>query len=173
MAIAITVNEYLSKHDVNYELVEHRHTRSSLDSSCSARIPTEQVAKAVILENDDGEYLMASLPVDHRLALNQVNELTGKVYFLINEVRLRALFPDCAQGAIPCLGEAYAIKMIIDDSLLNVEQVYIEAGDHRHLVKLDHQQYSELFSAIPHGSICGAVIGSPKQTEHLNGECRI
>ena len=170
MAIAISFNEYLSKHHINYELVKHRATVSALDSSCSAHLPTAQVAKAVVLQNTDGEYLMATLSVGHRLNISQLNQLTGKEYHLISEIRLRDIFTDCEQGAIPGMGLAYKIKMIVDDALLNAENVYIEAGDHRHLVKINQQQYAQLTSSMPHGDISGRVIGSPKWVEHLSSE---
>lgn len=173
MAIAITFSEYLSKHNIDYELVKHRHTSSSLDTSCSAHLPTAQVAKAVVLQSNDGDYLMATLSVGHRLAIGQVNKLTGKDYHLVNERRLSELFPDCDQGAIPGIGEAYQIKMMVDDALLQAEQVYIEAGDHCHLVKIEHQQYADMLSAMPHGNICGPIIGTPKLAEHLSSEWRL
>ena len=170
MAITITLNEYLSQHNIDYELIKHRHTTSSLDSSCSAHLPTAQVAKAVILQSKDGEYLMATLPADHQLSISDVNKVMGKEYRLVNEWRLHELFPDCEQGAIPSIGEAYKMKMMIDDVLLNAEQVYIEAGDHRYLVKIAHEQYAQMMSAVPHANICGRDIGPPKFTESLSSK---
>jgi len=170
MAISITFNEYLASHDISYEVVKHRPTTNSLDSCSSAHLPTEQVAKAVVLKDAEGEFLVASLGVGHRLSIDQVNKLTGKDYQLVNEVQLRELFPDCAQGAIPGIGEAYEFDMLVDDALLGAKQVYLEAGDHRHLVKLDHRQFSDLLASKPHGNISGAVIGTPKWAEHLSSE---
>ncbi|NQY64194.1 MAG: YbaK/EbsC family protein [Alteromonadaceae bacterium] len=173
MAISISFIDYLSKHDIDYELISHRHTTSSIDSSFTAHLPSEQVAKAIILQSNDGDYLMASLSVGHRLSISQVNELTGKQYNLVNEVRLSELFPDCEQGAIPGIGEIFKINMLVDDALLNAEQIYIEAGDHCHLVKINQRQYTNILLDIPHGNICGATIGRPKMAEHLSSEWRL
>mgnify|MGYP000051488387 CR=1 FL=1 len=173
MAIAMTFQDYLTKHEIDYELVKHRPTNSSLDSSFSAHLPSAEVAKAIILQSNDGDYLMATLSVGHRLSISQVNALTGKKYRLLNEVRLGDLFSDCEQGAIPAMGLAYKMRMMVDDTLLNAEHVYIEAGDHQNLVKINHQQYAQLMSAIPHGNICGQAIGTPKLAEHLSSEWRL
>ena len=170
MAISITLNEYLSQHNIDYELIKHRHTTSSLASSNSAHLPTSQVAKAVILQNKDGEYLMATLPANHRLSINDVNATMGKEYHLVNEWQLHELFPDCEQGAIPAVGNAYKMKMMVDDALLNAEQIYIEGGDHRYLVKIDHKQYKQMMSAMPHGNICGRDIGTPMFAESLSSK---
>ncbi|WOH37913.1 YbaK/EbsC family protein [Thalassotalea fonticola] len=170
MAISITFDEYLAKKKVDYELVKHRRTNSSLDSSNSAHLPTAQVAKAIVLQSNEGDYLMATLSVGHRLSISQVNKLTGKEYHLLNEVHLGDIFTDCEQGAIPAIGSAYKMNMMVDDVLLNADHVYIEAGDHQNLVKINHQQYTKLMEATPHGNISGANIGTPKWAEHLSSE---
>lgn len=168
MAISITLNEYLSQHNIDYELIKHRRTTSSLDSSFSANLPTTQVAKAVILQNKEGEYLMATLPVNHQLSITDVNTTMGKEYHLVNEWQLDELFPDCKRGAIPAVGNAYKMKMMIDNALLNAEQVYIEGGDHRYLVKIDHKQYTEMVSLMPHANISGQPAGTAEFVESLS-----
>lgn len=173
MAISISFNEYLTNHNIDYELVKHRHTRSSFDSSCSAHLPSDEVTKAIILQCSDGGYLMSTLSVGHKLSIAQVNQLTGKNYHLLNETRLSELFPDCEQGAIPSVGEAFAIDMLVDNSLLRAKQVYIEAGDHRHLIKIEQQEFAKMLAKVPHGNISGAVVGYPKMVEHLSSEWRM
>jgi Ala-tRNA(Pro) deacylase len=170
MAIAITFEQFLCEKHVNYEVVTHNPTQSSYDSSCSAHLPNSQVAKAIVLETDNGEYLMATLSVAHRVSLEQVKALTGKEYHLVNEARLSDLFPDCQQGAIPAIGQAYHLDMMVDDALLNVEEVYIEAGDHEHLLKISHQQYCDMLASMPHGDICGSVIGIPRNSDVFSSE---
>ena len=55
---------------------------------------------------------------------------------LVEEEELTEIFKDCAEGAIPALGEAYGLDVIWDEELMGVEDIYIEAGDHRHLIRL-------------------------------------
>jgi len=173
MAISISFNEYLTSHHIDYELIKHRFTKSSFDSSCSAHLPSAEVAKAIILQSSDGSYLMSTLSVGRKLSIAQVNQLTGKHYHLLDEVQLSELFPDCEQGAIPSIGAVYALNMLVDDGLLNTKQVYIEAGDHRHLIKIKQQEFAKLLSNVPHGNISGEVIGYPKMVEHLSSEWRM
>jgi len=173
MAISISFNEYLSNHHIDYELVKHRSTKSSFDSSCSAHLPSNEVAKAIILQSNDGSYLMTTLSVGRKLSIIQVNKLMGKNYHLLEEAQLSELFPDCEQGAIPSIGDAFAMDMLVDDALLSEKQVYIEAGDHRHLIKVDQQQFTHLLAKVPHGNIQGAFIGYPKMVEHLSSEWRM
>jgi len=165
MAIAITLKEYFANESIHYETIKHHRALTLLDSSRSAHLPAEKVAKAVVLQSEDGDYLMATLPANSHLSLTDVNKLTGKHYALLNEQKLQELFPDCSQGAIPALGTPYKIKMLVDDSLLTSDTIYIESGDHKNLLKLKGQEYSSLVAQMAHGAIRGANIGAPRISE--------
>lgn len=173
MAIAITLEEYLSGKEIHYDTIKHHRALTLLDSSRSAHLPAEKVAKAVILQSEDGDYLMASLPANSHLSLTSVNELTGKHYELVNECKLQELFPDCSYGAIPAVGTPYKMNMLVDESLLTAETVYIESGDHENFLKLSHQEYSHLVAQMPHGNIRGANIGAPRIWERTGRNWQI
>ena len=173
MAIAITLKEYFANQDIHYETIKHRRALTLLDSSRAAHLPAENVAKAVILQSEDNDYLMASLPANSHLSLTDVNKLTGKNYHLVSEHELRDLFPDCSQGAIPAIGTPYKMAMLVDESLLSAESIYIESGDHIHLLKISHQEYSNLVAKMPHGKIRGANIGAPRIWERAGKKWQI
>ena len=63
---------------------------------------------------------------------------------LVDEDELHDIFRDCAAGAVPALGEAYGLDVIWDDELTQAPMVFIEAGDHRHLICLEQSQFSRL-----------------------------
>lgn len=165
MGIAITLKEYFTNEKIHYDTVKHRRALTLFNSSCSAHLPAEKVAKAVVLQNEEGDYLMASVPANSRLSLTGVDALTGKHYELVSEHKLRELFPDCSPGAIPAMGIPYKVKMLIDDSLLASETVYIESGDHQNLLKLTHQEYNNLVANMSHGNIRGVNVGAPRLRE--------
>ncbi|PKH04147.1 deacylase [Psychromonas sp. MB-3u-54] len=161
MGIAITLKAYFTNEKIHYDTVKHRRALTLLNSSRSAHLPAQEVAKAVLLQDDEGDYLMASVPANSRLSLIGVNNLTGKHYQLVSEYKLQELFPDCSPGAIPAMGAPYKVKMLIDDSLLASESVYIESGDHQNLLKLTHQEYNHLVANMLHGDIRGTHVGVP------------
>jgi Ala-tRNA(Pro) deacylase len=173
MAIAITLKEYFENEDIHYDTIKHRQALSSLDSSRSAHLPAEKMAKAVVLQNEEGDYLMASLPANCRVSLTDVNFITGKHYQLVSEQKLQELFPDCSQGAIPAIGTPYNMNMLVDESLLTTDSIYIESGDHQNLLKLNHQEYINLVAAMSHGNIKGANIGAPRIWERTGINWRI
>ena len=152
MAIARTLKSYLDRYDVPYDMVHHAHTESALDSAFSAHVPVHQLAKAVVMEDDDG-YVVAVIPSDNRLNVRWVNEELDRDLRLASEDKLRKLFKDCDSGAVPALATAYDLPVIWDDRLQNVADIYIEAGDHAHLVHLRGEDFRAMMEMRPHTMI--------------------
>ncbi|MNP54336.1 YbaK / prolyl-tRNA synthetases associated domain protein [compost metagenome] len=69
---------------------------------------------------------------------------------MTRESGLPHLFEDCERGAIPALGEAYGIKMLLDPSLTRQGDIYLEAGNHSYLVHMSTEQYLKL---VPHAEV--------------------
>jgi Ala-tRNA(Pro) deacylase len=152
MAIAITLKSYLDDHKVRYDTVEHAHTESAIDSAKSAHVPPHQLAKAVVLQDDAG-FIVSVLPSSNRLNLGWVNEELQRDLHLASEAELRKLFADCSTGAIPALSNAYGLKVIWDDQLKHANDIYIEAGDHEHLIHLRGEDFRQLMEKLPHSVI--------------------
>jgi Ala-tRNA(Pro) deacylase len=152
MAIAMTLKAYLDGHQVHYDTVEHPHTVSAMDSAKSAHVPAHQLAKAVVLEDKNG-YIVGVLPSNNRLNLGWVNEELQRELKLATEPELKKLFKDCVTGAVPALSSAYGLKVIWDDQLKYASDIYIEAGDHEHLIHLKGEDFKALMNKLPHSVI--------------------
>ena len=152
MAIATTLKSYLDERGVEYDTVEHTHTDTAMDSAKSAHVPPYQMAKAVVLEDEDG-YIVSVLPSNNRLNLAWVSEELNRDLRLATEPELEKLFKDCEAGAIPALSDAYGLKVIWDDQLKHASDVYIEAGDHEHLIHLRGEDFKQLMESLPHSII--------------------
>jgi Ala-tRNA(Pro) deacylase len=152
MAIAQTLMAYLQEQGIRYDLMEHRHTETAVESAHAANVPPHQVAKAVVLCDDAG-FVLGVLPANHSLEIDWVNEELGRQLEMACEKEFTELFADCEPGAVPALGEAYGLKVIWDDELGYTSDVYIEAGDHEHLIWLDRHDFRKLMSSLPHSII--------------------
>lgn len=152
MAISQRLKDYLDEHHVDYSVVSHAHTESSEDSARSAHIPLHQMAKAVVLEDEQG-YIVGVLPSNNRIDLDWVNEELGRELEFADEDELDKLFSDCDTGAVPALSDAYGLKVIWDDQLQHASDIYIEAGDHEHLVHIRGEDFKLLMAAMPHSII--------------------
>ena len=152
MAIAITLKAYLDEHHVEYDMVKHLHSETALEAAHSAHVPSHQVAKAVVLEDEDG-YVVSVLPSTNQLDLEWVNETLGRELELAREMELRELFRDCAMGAVPALSNAYGLDVIWDDQLKTASDIYMEAGDHENLVHMRGETFQKLVENLPHSVI--------------------
>jgi Ala-tRNA(Pro) deacylase len=152
MAIATTLKSFLEEHQIKFDTVEHKHTDSSVDAAKSAHVPPHQMAKAVVLEDKAG-FIVSVLPSNNRLNLGWVNEELKRDLRLATEPELKALFEDCDTGAVPALSNAYGLKVIWDDQLKHASDIYIEAGDHEHLIHLAGEDFRQLMEKLPHSVI--------------------
>lgn len=153
MAIAKTLISYLKERGIDYQLIEHKHTPTAEASAHAAHVPVHQVAKAVVLCDDQG-YVISVLPASRTLEVEWVNEALERQLTMACEEEFKSLFKDCEAGAVPALGEAYGVKVIWDDDLAYTSDVYIEAGDHEHLIWLEHRDIKKLMEDLPHTIIC-------------------
>lgn len=152
MDISVTLQKYLANHGVAYDIVSHRHTATSMNAASAAHIPAEKVAKPVILEDETG-YLMAVIPASQHLKINEVNHVLGRDMELATEAELRSLFFDCELGAIPPVGEAYGMETIIDESLIECPDIYLESGNHEDLIHIRGASFTRLMQHAPHARI--------------------
>ena len=155
MSIPTRLSSYLEQRGARYDICAHQHSRCSAETARTAHVPPHQLAKSVIVEDDAG-CVMAVVPADRSVKLGQLSRLLDrKPLRLADEARIATLFADCDRGAVPALGMAWGIETVVDDELEASEVVYIEAGDHEHLLRLAHDQFHELMIDARHGRFCG------------------
>lgn len=150
MAIAHTLEDYMVRQGIHYDVVMHPHTKSSMETAEAAHIPGDALAKAVILEDDDG-YLMAVVPATHHIRLGALRRQLRRALRLASERDIARIFNDCDTGAIPPLGMLYGLPTLVDDALAERDDLYFEAGDHEELIHLDGVEFDTLFASAQHG----------------------
>jgi Ala-tRNA(Pro) deacylase len=149
MAIAPTLQKYLDQH-VTYEVIPHTPTASSMRTAEVCHIPGRRVAKGVVLRRNGG-YMLAVLPATHHIRLLELRRQLGEDVDLAAESEIDRLFRDCAHGAVPSLGDCYGLETIVDNSIEDEPDVYLEGGDHATLIHLTHAQFAKLTADAMHG----------------------
>jgi len=151
MAIAITLKEYLDNSNVEYELIPHEYSHSSSETARLGHVSGDKLAKAVLLEDAYGDYVLAVIPATHRVHFGDVQKELNLRVGLATESELSEVFSDCDLGAIPALAQAYGVPMIVDDSLKSKSDIYFEGGSHTDLVHMDGGEFNHLMSVSRHG----------------------
>lgn len=150
MSISTRLDSYLTAHNIPYQVIEHEHSASSVGSAITARIPLNHIAKAVILKDHEDRKLMAVLPAKNKISFSAINDNLMGSYQLLKEQEVYQMFSDCEHGAIPPVGDAFNIHMICDEVLDQLDYIYIEAGDHRKLLRISHEDYKKIAANSKH-----------------------
>ncbi|MDB4990795.1 MAG: YbaK/prolyl-tRNA synthetase associated protein [Myxococcaceae bacterium] len=148
-----TITTYLGKRDVSYETVAHRHTLTANQTAYVSHVPRRSMAKGVLFCAEDS-YVLAVVPASSRVDAQALARLSGSAGLeLASEDELANLFPDCETGAVPAVGAAYGIQSVIDAALLDETDIYLEAGDHQHLVRVSGADFRRLMADVSNGPI--------------------
>jgi Ala-tRNA(Pro) deacylase len=80
--------------------------------------------------------MLAVLPASRNIQFEELRRLLSSDVDMASEEQIGTLFPDCERGAVPALGPAYGLNVVVDDSLAQQPDVYFEAGDYANLVHM-------------------------------------
>jgi Ala-tRNA(Pro) deacylase len=143
MAVVASVARLLDSRRVDYRVVTHLHTDTSSETAEAAHVSGDRIAKGVLLKDASG-YGLAVIPATHELRLDVLNDRLERRLHLAEEDDLLGVFPDCEAGAVPALGRAYGIETFVDEQLLDLPEVYFEAGEHSELVCVSARAFERL-----------------------------
>lgn len=150
MGVARNIEKYLTTNHIKYSLLEHAYAEGSFNTAQIAKIDNHALAKGVLLRDEDFHYTLCVLPSSHKILRHTLNQIFDRHMHLVEEDELLQFFKDCEAGAVPVVGKAYGIDVIWDDELLDNEVIYMEAGDHRHLICIKQPEFSKLMRNTLH-----------------------
>lgn len=153
MGMAISLESYMLNVGIDYDLVHHKPSMTALGAARNAHIKKDCVAKAVVLKDGDG-FMLAVVPSTSKLSLNKISEITHRDLELSDEIEFSPLFDDCEVGAIPPVGNAYGMQVLLDSTLEEETDIYFEAGDHENLVHVTDWDFEILMRGAKLGKIC-------------------
>ena len=152
MGMATSLEMYMLNAGIEYDLVHHKPTATIAGAARSAHIRKDCVAKAVVLKDEEG-FALAVIPSMTQLSLRKAREMTNRDFVLSSEDEFAPLFDDCVVGAVPPIGNAYGMRVLLDEALEDEADIYFEAGDHENLVHVTDWDFEILMRGADVGSI--------------------
>jgi Ala-tRNA(Pro) deacylase len=149
MTIAPTLQTYLDQ-NVTHDLIPHEPAMTSMRTAQACHISGEDLAKGIVLRRN-GAYILAVLPASHCIHFSDLRLQLGDDISLAGEDEIAQLFLDCARGAVPPIGNCYGLDVVIDESIDERPEVYMEGGDHETLIHMGHTQFAQLTKDAQHG----------------------
>src|SRR4029077_13644385 len=89
-------------------------------------------------------HLMTVLPADHRVDLEKIEKMTGKLPVRQAENEVKSLFPDDTVGTVRPFGNLYGLTTYVDKSLTQEDFIVFEADAHTDAIKLSYHDYERL-----------------------------
>src|SRR5579864_8220748 len=129
---AIRLGQYLTRSHVNFSVQHHPKAITAREVAASEHVPAEEFAKSVVVVADARPYLLV-IPASEHLELEGLGQRLGlgdTVVQLADETEIARLFPDCAVGAAPPLGNCYGMPVYVDSALAKHDSIVFNAGTH-------------------------------------------
>jgi Ala-tRNA(Pro) deacylase len=142
------LREFLDSNHVKYVTIGHSVAYTAQEIAASAHIRGKELAKAVMVLID-GELAMAVLPASFQLDLDRLKEVANAATVrLATENEFKDKFPGCETGAMPPFGNLYGMKVFVDDTLAEDEEIAFNAGTHSELIRLAYADYQRLVAPV-------------------------
>jgi len=138
------LKEFLDQHHVKYVSIVHSQAYTAQEVAASAHIPGKSLAKVVIVDLD-GRMVMAVLPANRKVVLQDIREITGSDQArFASELQFKDRFPGCEIGAMPPFGNLYDMEVYVAESLAGNEEIVFNAGSHTEVIKMRFDDFERL-----------------------------
>jgi len=139
---------YLREQQAPYAVQHHRTTHSAKDIAATEHIPSEQVAKVVIVIAD-GRPVMLVMPATFKVDVARLASVVGAhTVRLAHEREFAAIFPDCDLGAMPPFGNLYGLPIYVDQALAANATIVFQAGTHTDTMSMPYVDFARLVKPI-------------------------
>ena len=152
MGMAITLQDYISELGIAYEVLTHPTRYTSSKIAQSAHIPGAGLAKGVLVQDEDGGYMLVVVPATSHVDFKRLQEFLDQPVEMAAESAIAKLFGDCDAGAVPPIGNPYGIDVLLDETLMNESEIYFEAGDHKDLIHVSGDDFHRLTRGAAYGA---------------------
>jgi Ala-tRNA(Pro) deacylase len=136
--------DFLDTNAVKYVNITHSTAFTAQDVAESAHISGKEMAKTVIVWMD-GAMAMVVLPASSMVDFNRLKAVIGaKSIELASESEFKDRFPSCEVGAMPPFGNLFNMRVVVDATLAEDQEIAFNAGTHHELIRMPYADYDRL-----------------------------
>jgi Ala-tRNA(Pro) deacylase len=123
--------EDLRRAGCEFELLRHRRTLTAAAEARALGVVEQEVAKTVIVRDEQRRHIRAVVPASLRLDLDKLAAATGaRSVSLLSEPDLISAYPQFELGAVPPFGGPGGDSVVVDRTVAAADLVVLEAGVH-------------------------------------------
>lgn len=141
------IQHFLEQHQLPYRLIACGSTETRDQSSVRLAIRFEQMVRTVLLR-EEGSLLMAILPHDYIIDFYILSQLRGSELEPLHGVETLHFFRSqgCQDNSRPPFADVFGVSAIVDVSLAEQEELYLESGNDTFLINMRGSDFSKLFA---------------------------
>jgi Ala-tRNA(Pro) deacylase len=141
--------EWLRSHDVDYQLRRHAFTFSARETARAEGVAPETFAKVVGVRTRDGHDALMILGAPDHLDLRKAAAVLGVEHArLMTEEELDAVAREADIGAVPAVGDLFALPTFADYAVRDDPAISFNAGSHRFSVRVDRKSWERATGVV-------------------------
>ncbi len=153
MSVPSNIERLLEDQKVPYSLTE---TVSQPNNSDIVELKPYNVARAIALQNTNGDKLIAITRNDTLLDIQQINESFQSEHEALTGEELKKFMDKSGVSALPALPGLNNLPTIVDEALLKYKTVYLDVGVASQFIQLEQKNFRQLL-----GDAKVAAIAAP------------
>jgi Ala-tRNA(Pro) deacylase len=135
MAISKKVINFLEKHNIKHEILEHKTVYTAFDAAQTMGEKISNITKTLALKVDK-KYALVVIPADRRLDLEKLKKSLGvKKLSIVKEISIEKIFKIKTGKLLP-FGTFHKVPVYVDNILLKSKAIIISSGTHTESLRL-------------------------------------
>ena len=147
MPISKTLQSFLDKNKIKYEVVEHKIVYTAHDKAATLHVKPNIVGKTMVMVFDKKHYMIGLIPANKNLdkkkvliAFNNLRKKAGergyKKIDFAKESWMKKTFKGIDVGATPPFSSFYNLPFFIDNSLIKQTKIIVNGGKYNLSLKI-------------------------------------
>ncbi len=135
MAIPKKITNFLDKHNINHEVLEHKTVYTAFDAAQTLGKKLNEIAKTLAVKADK-KYIIIVVPASRKVNMDKLKKvLDAKKVDIVKEVDIKKVFKSKPGALIP-FAKMHKVPVYVDKVLLKSKSVIMSSGSYTESLKI-------------------------------------
>ena len=147
------VVNYLEKHGVKHEILEHKIVYTAYDAAQTMKKELDKIAKSLVVKADK-DYFLVLIPANHNLdfaklkkAISKIKDKDVKVVKIPGEKIMENALK-IKSGALTAFGNLHKLPVIVDKNLEKAKKAIFSSGSLNHSIEMAVKDFVKMEEAV-------------------------
>jgi len=128
---------FLESKKINFEVLNYEHEIKGAKFAAGVlNVPIEQMIKSIVIKDNNGNFYFCLMPGDMEISTKKAAKLLGAKTVDLSKQEEAERITGYLVGGISPFGSKKNLPVLLNSSLLNFEDIYINAGARGIILKL-------------------------------------